>query len=318
MDDDLPESWRKALKEQDAKPREPIQPIFRAWHALLAALLPVAGAYAAATASFAIHAPFPNFPAAIPFYALLMFGNGFLIARAIGIEESHFAFAARSAFVGMACFCFSSIPYVAEVSIVMLAAYIVARLIGRMGHLAVVFIGIIGIVGILLAVPLAIFFAQTATSTLLTDSTRLALAMVTAYPLAHALRTAALPAEPTFFGRLDATFSGISSALLGLFAGLVAYRISLLLVQLANYFWRVESNKIAEFAAACCGLAAGNCMCLWMHFKTAYSARAESAPRKRIERTVATITPPAMPIPPPKQPAYTRTTVEEMDVDDLT
>ena len=283
MSDELPESWRRELEEarnaRKRPERPPIQPAFSIWPwGLIAAGAPLAALYLVFVFSRGLHLPFPSWSAGAMLFAPLMLINGIMLSRAIGGARNHLSFALMSAGLGVLSVCLFLIPGATELWLAFLVAHVVARCIGRIGFGAAMFFGMVLFTGCLMLPALAYIFKGAGLVLIPAaqeSNVGLALALGASYALAHAVCTAALPAQPTLLGRLDAASSGISSALLGLFAGVVVYRVAGLAFELAAWWQPANANVHAEALAACCGMAAGNAICVWSLFRTAYSDRKE-------------------------------------------
>ena len=320
VDDDLPETWRRELDESRSarkRPeRPPIQPIFSIWPwGLAAAGAPLAALYLVYVFSRGLHVPFPNWNAGAMFFAPLMFINGGLLSRAIGGTRHHLRFGFICAGVSVIGSCEFLIPGATELFLAFLAAHAMARCIGRIGFGAAMFFGIVLFTGCLMF-PALVFFVKRTGLVLIPAAQEanvgLALALIAAYALAHALCTAALPAQPSLLGRLDAASSGISAALLGLFAGIIAYRSVGLALELAARWQHTNAVVFGEALAACCGLATGNAVCVWSLFSTAYSEREEVKDPALANAEIHPL--PVMPRPKPEPVAV----VKDIEFDDAT
>jgi hypothetical protein len=84
-----------------------------------------------------------------------------------------------------------------------------------------------------------------------------------------------MPIERGLMGRLDATFAGVSSSLMGLFSGLVVYRTILFILSLATVVLQPLLEPETKFIAAAIGLASANAVCIWQLFNMAYTSRVE-------------------------------------------
>ncbi|HLX65199.1 MAG TPA: hypothetical protein VKX17_28280 [Planctomycetota bacterium] len=302
MNSDLPESWQRALNEKRdreaaeqtgesdaakrAKPRTPIQPVFKLRWGFLTLLLPVGALFAAFGSSLLIRADFPNWFSGTIFYGLLAGGNGMILSLAIGFEHRHGRFAQYCAATGIFSVCLFLIPGASVVYVVFLILYLIARGVA-LGGVMTIFVFIVGIgVSIVFLVVVNKVLDNAVMTALDSGGGQLALALVAACPLAHSLCTAALPAEKTFFGHLDAMITGLSAALLGMFAALVSYRMLMAITMVVGEFSPphiadVMFAPITQFAAAGVALALGNWFLVRQLFRFAYSAREERPARVR-------------------------------------
>lgn len=283
---DLPESWQRALEEKDreeaesaqsdADERPPIQPPFRLWPSgLYAITVPVAALCLAFGVAKWQHSPFPNWPGAALFLAVLCGGNGFFLARAIGAENVHERFTGDCVLAGFLSVFVFLIPGAVEVYLAFLVIFVLSQCVSRAGAFSVFILAMTIGFAMLFVGALNYALRGAVLVALENQASPLTLALIAACPFAHSLCTAAMPAERTLYGRLDAMMTGVSASLLGMFWAVATYRLLL-----AISTWLPEPLQQAhpdwiQFAVVAGALQAGNWVCVRKLFNDAYSAREE-------------------------------------------
>ena len=138
-----------------------------------------------------------------------------------------------------------------------------------------VFFAITALVGVFFGAVFNSLMRGAVVALLESSASPLALAAVTAGVLSHALLTAAVPAETTIYGRLDAMATGLTSAMKGMFWALATYRLLLAAMEGMARLMNVSAPESLQFVAACGALEAGNFICIKKLFDAAYTPRDE-------------------------------------------
>ncbi len=283
---ELPESWQRALDEQvvtESEPaqsaasteRTPIQPPFRIWHGLYAATVPLLALCLAFGVAKWQHSPLPNWPGAALFLAVLCGGNGFFLSRAIGPEHQHERFAGDCVLAGFLSIFFFLIPGATEVYLSFLVIFVLSQCVSRTNGFTVFILAMTIGLAILFIAALNYALRGAVLLALENQATPLILALIAACPFAHSLCTAALPAEKTLFGRLDAMMTGVSASLMGMFWAMATYRLLLAMSKWLPHQLQESNPEWIQFAVIVGALQAGNWVCVRQLFKAAYSAREE-------------------------------------------